>query len=57
MALGKWQKTLGKPFPECHTRQSRDGKKVDGKVGFAECLLSSTWQSPRLTLVKQKYAS
>ena len=29
--LGKRQKTLGKPFAECHTRQSRDGKKMTAK--------------------------
>jgi len=43
--LGKRQKTLGKPFAECHTRQSRDGKKNDGKASFAECLFSGTRQS------------
>jgi len=41
-ALGKRQTILGKPFAECHIRQSRNGTKFNSKVGFAECLSSDT---------------
>jgi len=52
-ALGKRQKTLGKPFAKCHTRQSRDRKKITAKQvlssvffralgkAFAECLFDT----------------
>jgi hypothetical protein len=43
--LGKRPKTLGKPFAECHTRQSGDGKKSNDKADFAECPFSDTRQS------------
>ena len=43
-ALGKGQIALGKVFAECGTRQRTHGKKLIGKVLFAECLLSGIRQ-------------
>jgi len=41
---GKGQIALGKAFAEYGTRQRTHGKKLIGKVLFAECLLSGTRQ-------------
>jgi len=45
-ALGKWQKTLGKPFAECHTRQRGDDKKIMAKQALPiECRFLGTRRS------------
>jgi hypothetical protein len=43
-ALGKADKTLGKGFAECRTRQRRLGKQCIGKAFFAEYFFSGTRQ-------------
>ena len=56
-AFGKDQIALGKVFIECGTQQRTHGKKLIGKVLFAECLLSGTrqrlYREPRGHLAKK----
>ena len=58
-ALGKDQKTLGKGFTECNTRQTGHGIYRVGKQLFAESFLSRTRQMvcrvSNLTLGKKKW--
>jgi len=55
-ALGKAQKTLGKGFAECNTRQTAHDIYSAGKRLFAECFLSGTRQKtlPRTEIEAQR---
>ena len=53
-ALDEAQKTLGKGFAECHTRQTTLGEFLS-ETDFAECFLSDTRR--RLRRVPKKHSA